>query len=181
MSERPVESSPEVRLRPAAAADVDFLLALAGHDEVEPYLAPYRATDREGLLERVERAAAVPHEHGQYVIEVTTDGRDTAAGAVAFDLTLRLSRIAQISAVMLHPDHRGRGVAEAGVRLLAQRLLGELGYHRLQLESYAFNAAGARLFERAGFVREGVRRRAYWRHERWNDGVLFGLTAEDLR
>lgn len=180
MSERPVESSPEVRLRPAAAADVDFLLALAGHHEVEPYLAPHRATDRDGVLERLDRAALAPAEHGQYVIEVTAGGHATAAGALAFDLAVRLSRIAQISAVMLHPDHRGRGVAEIAVRLLSLRLLHELDYHRLQLESYAFNAAGVRLFERAGFVREGVRRRAYWRHERWNDGVLYGLTAEDL-
>jgi RimJ/RimL family protein N-acetyltransferase len=33
---------------------------------------------------------------------------------------------------------------------------------------------------RAGFVREGVRRKAYWRHGEWVDGVLYGLVAEDL-
>jgi hypothetical protein len=31
-----------------------------------------------------------------------------------------------------------------------------------------------------GFVREGVRRKAYWRHGKWEDGVHFGLVAEDL-
>jgi len=34
--------------------------------------------------------------------------------------------------------------------------------------------------ERVGFVREGVRRKAYWRNEQWVDGVLYGLVAEDL-
>jgi RimJ/RimL family protein N-acetyltransferase len=29
-------------------------------------------------------------------------------------------------------------------------------------------------------VREGVRRKAYWRNDAWVDGVLFGLVAEDL-
>jgi RimJ/RimL family protein N-acetyltransferase len=31
-----------------------------------------------------------------------------------------------------------------------------------------------------GFVREGVRRRAYWRHGEWVDGVLYGLVREEL-
>jgi len=29
-------------------------------------------------------------------------------------------------------------------------------------------------------VKEGVKRRAYLRHGDWTDGVLFGLTREDL-
>jgi len=45
---------------------------------------------------------------------------------------------------------------------------------------YGFNEAGIRHAERAGFVREGVKRRAYRRHDRWVDGVLFGITREDL-
>ena len=34
--------------------------------------------------------------------------------------------------------------------------------------------------ERVGFVREGVRRKAYLYEGEWVDGVLFGLLAEDL-
>jgi RimJ/RimL family protein N-acetyltransferase len=34
--------------------------------------------------------------------------------------------------------------------------------------------------ERSGFVREGVRRKAYLRHGDWVDGVMFGLVCEDL-
>jgi hypothetical protein len=29
-------------------------------------------------------------------------------------------------------------------------------------------------------VREGVKRKAYWRHGEWVDGVMFGLLREDL-
>ena len=34
--------------------------------------------------------------------------------------------------------------------------------------------------ERAGFVREGVKRKAYLRHGEWQDAVLFSLLAEEL-
>jgi hypothetical protein len=56
----------------------------------------------------------------------------------------------------------------------------DLGYHRLQLEIYGFNERAIAHAERAGFVREGVRRRAYWRHGGWTDAVLFGLVADEL-
>ena len=36
------------------------------------------------------------------------------------------------------------------------------------------------MFERAGFVREGVKRKAYWRHGEWTDGVLLALIEDDL-
>ena len=50
----------------------------------------------------------------------------------------------------------------------------------MQLEVYGFNERAQRLFERAGFVREGAKRKAYWRHDAWHDGVLFGFLEEDL-
>jgi RimJ/RimL family protein N-acetyltransferase len=56
----------------------------------------------------------------------------------------------------------------------------DLGYHRLQLEIYAFNERAMAHAERSGFVREGVRRKAYLRHGDWVDGVMFGLVCEDL-
>jgi RimJ/RimL family protein N-acetyltransferase len=67
----------------------------------------------------------------------------------------------------------------AALRLLVADLLGPLGFHRVEAETYGFNEAGARAFVAAGFTREGVRRRAWWRHDAWQDGVLFGLLAED--
>ena len=47
-------------------------------------------------------------------------------------------------------------------------------------EIYAFNQRAITHAERSGFVREGVKRKAYWRHGEWVDGVMFGLVREDL-
>ena len=49
------------------------------------------------------------------------------------------------------------------------------------MEIYGFNERAMRHAERAGFMREGVRRKAYWRNEEWVDGVLYGLVVEDSR
>jgi RimJ/RimL family protein N-acetyltransferase len=59
-------------------------------------------------------------------------------------------------------------------------LFDELGFHRLQMEIYGFNDRAMAHAERAGFVHEGVRRKAYWRNEEWVDSLLYGVVAEDL-
>ena len=89
-------------------------------------------------------------------------------------------RIAQLDAIAVHPDFRGRGVADEAARLLQRYVLVELGYHRLELACYGFNEAAIRHSERAGFVREGVKRKAYLRHGEWQDAVLFSLLREEL-
>ena len=89
-------------------------------------------------------------------------------------------RIAQLEVLAVHPSFRRRGIADEGARLLQRYLLQDLGYHRLELACYGFNDAAIRHAERVGFVREGVKRRAYLRHGEWQDAVLFALLREDL-
>jgi RimJ/RimL family protein N-acetyltransferase len=101
------------------------------------------------------------------------------AGTVQFELTNRRSRIADLRGLALHPAARGRAVAETAIRLLQRYLFDELGFHRLQLEVYAFNERGLAHAERAGFTREGVRRQAYRHGDGWVDGILFGLLADE--
>jgi RimJ/RimL family protein N-acetyltransferase len=164
------------QLRRAAAADVDFLAELVAHDEVEPFMAAVSARSRDELADEVRRAEEEPTLHGRFVLEVGGE----RAGTLAFDVSNRRSRIAYLHAIMLHPDYRGRGLATAATRLLVRHLVFELDYHRVQLEVYGFNERALPLFERVGFVREGVRRQAYWRHGAWVDGILYGLVREDL-
>jgi RimJ/RimL family protein N-acetyltransferase len=65
-------------------------------------------------------------------------------------------------------------------RQLQRHLIGSLGFHRIQLETYGFNARAQTHAELAGYTREGVRRNAYRYGDGWTDGVVYGLVAEDL-
>jgi RimJ/RimL family protein N-acetyltransferase len=165
-----------VSLRRAEARDLAFLLELMTHEEVEPFLAVIRPRDREGVLAEIERSQAEPQEFGRFVIEV--DGQP--AGLMGFQVANRRSRIADLGSLAVHPSFRGRRVADEAAQLFQRHLLDDLGYHRLQLEIYGFNERAIAHAERAGFIREGVRRKAYWRNDEWVDGVIYGLVREDL-
>src|SRR4029077_17483376 len=135
-----------------------------------------RPRDREAMGAEIERSLAEPEEFGRFVIEV--DG--CPAGLMGFEVANRRSRIANLGSLAVHPDFRGRRLADEAARMFQRYLLDELGYHRLQLEIYGFNDRAMGHAERSGFVREGVRRKAYMRHGEWVDGVMFGLLREDL-
>ena len=165
-----------VALRRAELEDVDFLVELANHPDVEPYLAARRPRTREEVLEEVERSQREPEAFGRLVVEV--DGE--RAGVMGYARTNERSRIAHLAGLAVHPDFRGRHLGDEAARQLQRYLIFELGYHRLELEIYGFNERAIRHAERSGFVREGVKRKAYWRHGDWVDGVLFGLIREDL-
>ena len=78
------------------------------------------------------------------------------------------------------PRFRGRRLADDAARLLQHHLIRELGFHRIELEIYGFNERAQRHAERSGFVREGVKRKAYASGDGWVDGVLYALVEEDL-
>ena len=165
-----------VAIRRATSGDVEFLAELVRHEDVEPFLASVRAKEGGEILAEVERSQEEPDAFGVFVIEV--DG--ARAGTMRFERANLRSRIASLGGLALHPDFRGNRVADEAARLFQRYLLGDLGFHRLQLEVYGFNERAMVHAERSGFVREGVRRKAYLRDGEWVDGVLYGLVAEDL-
>jgi RimJ/RimL family protein N-acetyltransferase len=169
-----------LRIRRARAEDVDFLVELANHEDVEPFLAARRARDQEAIAAEVERSLSEPQDFGRFVIEVDDGDGWRRAGSMEFAVENRRSRIARLSGLALHPDFRGRRLADEAARRFDRHLLNDLDYHRLELEIYGFNDRAMRHAERIGFVREGVRRKAYWRHGEWVDGVLYGLLREEL-
>ena len=165
-----------VALRRAEPLDADFLVELLTHEDVDPFMAVVRPRDRESMLAEIGRSQAEPEEFGRFLIEV--DGQP--AGLMGFEVANRRSRIANLGSLAVHPDFRGRRLADEAAQLFQRHLIFDLGYHRLQLEIYGFNERAQRHAERAGFVREGVRRKAYWRNDEWVDGVIYGLVREDL-
>ena len=165
-----------VSIRRAGLDDVDFLVELVTHEDVEPFLAAVRASDRSISASISTRSEADPEAFGVFVIEVD-GGR---AGTMRFERANKRSRIADLGGLAVHPSFRGDKVSDAAARLFQRHLLDDLGFHRLQLEIYGFNERAMRHSERSGFVREGVRRKAYWRNGEWVDSVLYGLVAEDF-
>jgi RimJ/RimL family protein N-acetyltransferase len=164
-----------VTLRRATVEDVDWLVALYTDEDVEPFLGGQRSRGHAEMVADVERSQSEPERFGRLIAEL--DGE--RAGAFGYRELSEVHRIVHLEALAVAPAFRRRGVADAGARLLMRYLFDELGFHRLELACYGFNEAAIRHSERVGFVREGVKRRAYMRHGEWQDAVQFALLADE--
>ena len=156
-----------VSIRPAGTDDVDFLVELYADEDVRPFLAAGRPYDRDWVVANLD---------GVFVIEVGSD----RAGAMAWEVRSERNGIVHVSGLAVHSAFRGRRLADDAARLFQRHLIHERGFHRIELEVYGFNERAQRHAERSGFIREGVKRKAYRRGDGWVDGVLYAVVAEDL-
>ena len=164
-----------VSLRRARLDDAAFLFSLVSGEETRPFLGR-PADSEEAIVAEIERSAREPEEFGWFVVEV--DGE--RAGSVAFHRVSERNRIAEAGRFAIAPAFRGRGIGLEAARGFQRLLLLELGFHRIELQIYGFNERAIAHAERCGYVREGVKRKAYLRHGEWQDAVLFALLRDDL-
>jgi ribosomal-protein-serine acetyltransferase len=75
---------------------------------------------------------------------------------------------------------RGDGIATRAVRCISRFAFSALGLQRLELLTMVDNAASQRVAEKAGFVREGIRRSALPIKGARPDLVVFSLLPSDL-
>jgi putative acetyltransferase len=165
-----------VQLRRAKATDGEFLFELVGGEETREFLGGRTGESLADVLADIERSEREPETFGWFVAEI--DGEP--AGCAAFQVVNERNRIVEGRRLAVHPRFRGRRLGDEIARLFQQHVLGELGFHRLELQIYGFNERALAHAERVGYVREGVKRKAYLKRGEWQDAVLFSMLQDEL-
>jgi len=80
---------------------------------------------------------------------------------------------------LVGPRGRGRGIGTEATRLIVGHGFEQLGLNRIQLQLYADNHRARRVYEKVGFVEEGVRRQALTRGEDRVDETLMAVLAQE--
>lgn len=174
MTELPVTAG-RVVVRRFTAADVAAFTAYRSDPDVARYQgweAPVPEADaRQLVAEFAEAEEGVPGWF-QYAVE--------AGGVLVGDVGVCLAdnRMQADLGFTIARAHQGRGYATEAVRCVLDRVFAS-GVRRVSAECDARNTASARLLDRLGFGREGLRRRHTWLKGEWTDDLLFGLLAED--
>lgn len=163
-------------LRRFTTADAEAFAAYRSVPEVARYQswdAPLSLADALELVEAFGQGDPAGPGWFQYAIDLD--------GVLIGDLGLNLHdnlRQAELG-FTLAPAYQGNGYATEAVRGLLDHLFIERNLHRVSAECDARNTASARLLERVGFRREGLRRSNSWFKGEWTDDLLFGLLRTD--
>ena len=164
-----------VRLRRASPSDAEFLLELVTGEATRAFLGRVPET-LDDVLADIERSEAHPEEFGWLVAE--DDGE--RVGSASYRLLNERNRIVEGGRLAVDPRFRGRRLGDEIARAFQRLVLGELGFHRLELQIYGFNERAIAHAERVGYVREGVKRSAYLKGGAWQDAVLYSMLQDEL-
>jgi RimJ/RimL family protein N-acetyltransferase len=81
--------------------------------------------------------------------------------------------------ILLGPRGRDRGLGTEATRLIIGYGFERLGLHRIELLVYAFNPRARRVYEKVGFVVEGVLRDALRWDAGWVDATVMSILATE--
>jgi len=89
------------------------------------------------------------------------------------------NRTAEYAIFIGDPADRGKGYGTEATRLMVDYAFTALGLHNVMLTSYAFNLAGQRAYEKAGFRVFGRRHECHWMGGRlWDEIYMECLASE---
>lgn len=164
--------------RPEDAAEV----ALACRDELTqrwlPLPSPYTDADAVAWCTEIAPRFRTSGEGIEWAAVRRLDGG--LIGSFGLKRTDWRGRTSEIG-YWVAPWARGEGLAVEAVQAVARWLLLEQGFERLALRAASDNVASQRVAEKAGFIREGVARRAGFTNDGRVDLVVFSSVRSDLR
>lgn len=162
-------------LRPWLHSDAESLVRHANDSAVAAYLRdrfphPYTPADAEQWL----KTAVDQSPPTNFAIDVGGE----AVGGIGLILGSDIEKCSAEIGYWLGRSFWGRGIATEAVRGLVGYGFREFRLTRVFANVFAGHIASARVLEKAGFRREGVRRRAVIKAGMVHDLVMFALTDE---
>lgn len=94
-----------------------------------------------------------------------------------FGLTLP-ERIATLG-IFIGPDYQGHGYGSEAMRKGIELAFEELNAHKVELNVFSYNDSAIHVYEKVGFVKEGVRRAASYHRGRYYDVITMGILEEE--
>lgn len=81
--------------------------------------------------------------------------------------------------ISVHKDWRNKGVGTAVMQRLIDHCRHHPTIHRLELQVFTDNARAIHVYEKLGFVRESIRRGAYYKEGRYLDMMMMAILFDD--
>jgi RimJ/RimL family protein N-acetyltransferase len=166
-----------VSLRPLALADIDTLYVWETDITLSYYAGWVSERSRSAFQQHWETRLSQTREDLE-VLGIEADGR--LVGYIQLGLIDRVEQRGAIGIVIGAAEMRGRGIGSTAVRILCDFAFTVKGLERIYAECYGFNTRAQRMFEKAGFQREGVLRRHERHNGEWQDMHVFGMLRDEF-
>lgn len=178
-SVKPTLTGDRVVLRPFADADLDGIRAALRDPEVIR-LTGSRPDDDQAEQDKTLRRwySTRNAQPDRLDLAVVDRAADVCVGEVVFNEWNEGARSCNFR-VLLGPAGRDRGLGTEAIRLFIGYGFERLGLHRIELEVFASNPRARRVYEKVGFVAEGVLREVLPDGDGWVDATVMSILSHE--
>jgi RimJ/RimL family protein N-acetyltransferase len=168
-----------ITIRPATPDDAEGMIAHVQLLSAEPDNQIVLGPGEFAMTVEEERNIIASHAASGNSIFIVADDAGRVVGiASIFGRRRNAERHNGTLGISLHPDYRDRGLGTRMMLWLIEWARGTGVLTRLELEVFARNARAIHVYERVGFVREGIRCNAFLKDGRYIDSIIMGLILE---
>lgn len=172
-------SGKNVNLRLIEAADKDAYYSVgfeSGDEEIAYYTGTVGSISKEATDQYIER---IVDDESRYDFLILDKADKIVGEAILKDIDEDVRsasfRIALFQAVQLN-----RGLGTEATALTVRFAFEFLKLHRVELEVYDFNHRAKRVYEKVGFVQEGVKRDGAFLNGKYCDVILMSILETDV-
>ena len=112
-----------------------------------------------------------------YIIEERES--NTAIGVMSLINIDTKNRNAECIIDIGEKEYWGKGYGTEALKTLLEYAFLELNLHRVSLRVFSLNEKAIRIYDKLGFVKEGVMRESLYRNGKWHDIIIMGVLKRE--
>lgn len=111
---------------------------------------------------------------------IVSEHNDTILGLVSITSINQLNQSGTLHIMIGERDNRGKGMGYYAVSEMIKHAFFNLNLHRIELDVLATNIVAQKLYEKCGFVKEGIRRKAVYKNGAFVDMYIYAILREEF-
>lgn len=177
----PILEGQSVHLRPTIPEDADIFFAALSDKESMRLTGTQESYSLEDVRSHYQR---IQNDNNRVDYSIILPDKDTpenptVVGEVVLHNIDWLNKNADFRIALVSAAEFGKGYGTEATRLLVQYGFEVLELHRIALEVYDFNPRAQHVYEKCGFVTEGVRRQVLLWEGIYYDAILMAILKDD--
>jgi RimJ/RimL family protein N-acetyltransferase len=176
MLEKPILTGSKIILRPMMGDDAPAMFASLA-DEESMRLTGSQQTSTFEQVQQFCQKLYEADDRADYAITRQEDG--LYVGEVVLNEIDWLNRSANFRIALASQQFFGKGYGSEATQLIIDYGFRQLNLHRIELEVFDFNPRAQHVYEKVGFVKEGVRRDVLLWQGQYHSAITMSLLAPE--
>lgn len=110
---------------------------------------------------------------------IVDDTKDEILGLVSLISIDHINQTAEFHIMIGNSSNQGKGIGSYALNAMLHHAFFNINLRRIELTVLEDNVKACHLYEKEGFVREGVKRKARYKNGEWVNMVLYSILKEE--